>query len=40
MQSGKILVAHEGGAFVIKLIGDVRLTIISSACSLHPISPV
>ena len=26
MQSGKILVAHEGGAFVIKLIGDVRLT--------------
>lgn len=26
MQPGKILVAHEGGAFVIKLVGDVRLT--------------
>lgn len=26
MQSGKILVAQQGGAFVIKLAGDVRLT--------------
>jgi len=26
MQPGKILVAHQGGTFVIKLSGDVRLT--------------
>lgn len=26
MQAGKILVAEQGGAFVIKLVGDVRLT--------------
>jgi len=26
MQAGKILVAQQGGAFVIKLVGDVRLT--------------
>lgn len=26
MQPGKILVASQGGAFVIKLVGDVRLT--------------
>jgi anti-anti-sigma factor len=26
MQPGKILVAEHGGAFVIKLVGDVRLT--------------
>lgn len=26
MQPGKILVAEQGGAFVIKLVGDVRLT--------------
>lgn len=26
MQPGKILVAQQGGAFVIKLLGDVRLT--------------
>jgi len=26
MQPGKILVAEQGGAFVIKMVGDVRLT--------------
>ena len=30
MQAGKILVADHGGAFVIKLVGDVRLTLCTT----------
>lgn len=30
MQPGRILVAEEGGAFVIKLVGDVRLTLCTT----------
>lgn len=26
MQAGKILIAQQGGAFIVKLVGDVRLT--------------